>query len=393
MKRRSGLLKKMMSLGLALAIACFTQAESRGQETVRLQFNQAAHRNVLVDDLLLEERLLPPGSVIEVPLENYKQAEAMPYWSGTKGAELKAPYVKGVRVVSVPGYSKEEIDRLNAWLPIENLYMSKSQLSQAIVVGPGSDAGGGSPRTMRLQGHAPILRNDGRLHQRPSAAETAKRDAQDATQAVDQMNEAMADFGKPSKGVCTKDNYRKILNAGVPKKALDLALARLGPKRDRRIKRTDYIAIADFTQPSNRKRLFVINLKTGEVEAMITAHGRGKGSQTNSHLKAKYFGGRDGSYLTPAGFHVTSGIENSQAKGLNLRMHGLEARNARSAGRGILLHATERRKLQYVSEAFVRATGHAGRSEGCLTIDPPKLRGVLDKLKGGALIYNYTGQD
>jgi len=356
-----------------------------GPRSIQVQVGEATGIGAKVDDLLLQEGILPPGSIIEVPIDNYKNAETMPYWSGATARQRQLEFVKGVRVISVPGYSDEDLKALNSWRSIENLYIAKKQLAEAVVVGTGAH---NNTNAMKLRGRTPIRRNDGRQILPPQSSD--REDAAEAVRTVERMNNTVAGAGAAAQtyGVCTKDVYRKFIEAGVPEKPLRQALARLAQNRDRRIKNTNYMAIADFTMDSNKRRLFVLNLKTGEVEAFYTAHGRGRGGRTNTHLHASYFGTSSGSYLTPPGFHVTSPVERNPRKGLSLRLDGLDARNANSASRGILIHGQNR---DYATEAFVRSNGHAGRSEGCLTVDPKRLRNIVQKLKDGALVYNYTG--
>lgn len=386
MKLAWSLIRNVAGAAVAFAAAMNLAAAQTEPRSVRVRVGQMTGIvGVNEKDLLVTEGVLPPGTVIEVPVDNYKNAESMPYWNDLTASQRQIEFVKGIRVVSVPGYSEQDIKELNSWRSVENLYIAKKQLAEAIVVGMGA---GGDTNKMRLRARTSIRRNDGRQILPPQTQQ--QQDAEDTVKTVDRMNDAVNGAGSAAQtyGICSKDVYKKFLDAGVPKKPLDQALARLAQNRDRRIKRTDYMAIADFTQDSNKKRLFVLNLKTGDVDSLYTAHGRGRSANTNTHLHMSHFGNGPSSFLTPPGFHITSDVEHNPRKGLSLRLEGLEARNSNSAARGILIHGQHR---DYATEAFVRANGHTGRSEGCLTVDPAKLTKIVKELQGGALVYNYVG--
>lgn len=135
------------------------------------------------------------------------------------------------------------------------------------------------------------------------------------------------------------------------------------------------MAISDFTRPSTDDRLHLINLRTGTVMSMQTAHGANSGPQRGP---ASNFSNSNGSHQTPAGFHVARGVYTG-GNGLSLNMHGLESRNSNSYSRRIVIHAAN-----YVAGG--------GRSHGCLAVEPSNIRTVVDLLKDEGLIYNFNGE-
>jgi L,D-transpeptidase catalytic domain len=47
---------------------------------------------------------------------------------------------------------------------------------------------------------------------------------------------------------------------------------------------------------------------------------------------------------------------------------------------------------QYVSKAWMRRFGKPGRSLGCLAVDPAESARLINKIRGGSVVLNYTGE-
>lgn len=62
--------------------------------------------------------------------------------------------------------------------------------------------------------------------------------------------------------------------AGLNPNVLDRALAALAEKR-RFLRRTDVLAVADYTRPSRDERFFLVHPESGAVTSYHVAHGRG----------------------------------------------------------------------------------------------------------------------
>ena len=164
-------------------------------------------------------------------------------------------------------------------------------------------------------------------------------------------------------------------NKRLNQKALKQALEYY-EKNKSKLKLSDrYLAIADFSQRSTKKRLAVINLKKAQVDFYKVAHG--KGSDKNHDLKLDSFSGKPGSYSTPAGFHRMTTTYHGK-HGLSLKMQGLEEQNKTSMDRAIVLHGAK-----YVSWP------HTGRSQGCPSVEMKYRDKLVKQLKGGALFYHY----
>jgi hypothetical protein len=141
-----------------------------------------------------------------------------------------------------------------------------------------------------------------------------------------------------------------------------------------------YMAVIDYTKPSSKPRLYIVNLKTGEVESHIAAHG--KGSDPENSGWAKHFSNALGSDASSVGFFRTAEVYHGK-HGNSLRLDGLSSTNSNARSRMVVIHAAK-----YVSEK----QQHAGRSWGCPALDPKTHPQVMAKLKSGALVYAWAGQ-
>lgn len=139
------------------------------------------------------------------------------------------------------------------------------------------------------------------------------------------------------------------------------------------------IAIADMTQPSTAKRLYVIDLEKQElVLRTYVAHGQGSGE-----LMATRFSNREGSHQTSLGLYRVGAEINSPKHGAALLLHGLDrGANCQALKREVIMHGAD-----YVSEAFIAEHGRLGRSWGCPAVSRADMPRMLELLADGALLY------
>jgi len=139
----------------------------------------------------------------------------------------------------------------------------------------------------------------------------------------------------------------------------------------------DYLAIADYTKSGVRKRLYIIDLHSGDVSQYMVAHGVKSGTKGDRVWDSSNV---MGSRKTPFGFFQIGGTEGITSKKhyKYLGVKGLEHKNRNAAAREILLHTA-----WYVESL--------GRSYGCFAIRPEDRRAVFSKLKR-ALFFSYTGR-
>ena len=137
----------------------------------------------------------------------------------------------------------------------------------------------------------------------------------------------------------------------------------------------NYIAIADMTQHSSKKRLYVINMTTGLVNTYLVAHG--KNSDKNDDGYPEAFSNQEGSNMTSLGFYLTDATYIGK-HGLSLRLLGLQSTNNNALKRAVVMHGAD-----YVNPS------HTGRSFGCPAIENKYIKTLIPALKGRSLLYIY----
>lgn len=137
----------------------------------------------------------------------------------------------------------------------------------------------------------------------------------------------------------------------------------------------NYITIADMSQHADKKRMYVIDMKTGTVSTYLVAHG--KGSDMNNDGYADKFSNDSGSNMTSLGFYL-AGETYTGAHGLSLRLYGLQRTNSNAYSRAIVMHGAN----------YVNPT-HTGRSFGCPAVEMKHRSTLFPLLKGKSLLYIY----
>jgi hypothetical protein len=149
------------------------------------------------------------------------------------------------------------------------------------------------------------------------------------------------------------------------------------------IQNTGILSIVDFSLPSFKKRLFVLDMENGKLLFnTLVAHGRNSGQ-----VLATKFSNRFRSLKSSLGFYLTGETYNGQ-KGYSLRLMGMEQGiNNNAYGRGIVVHSAA-----YVNEDIFKIYGRLGRSEGCPAIPADIHRSVIEIIKNGSCFFIY-GKD
>jgi hypothetical protein len=141
------------------------------------------------------------------------------------------------------------------------------------------------------------------------------------------------------------------------------------------------MAIADFSQSSRNKRLYVIDvIKKKILMHTYVAHGRNSGEEF-----ARKFSNTNESYQSSLGFYRTLGTYNGK-HGLSLKLEGVEKGiNDRALERAIVMHGAD-----YVSESFIKNTGRLGRSLGCPAVSVADSKKLINMLYNGAGLFIYS---
>ena len=140
------------------------------------------------------------------------------------------------------------------------------------------------------------------------------------------------------------------------------------------------LTVIDYSKPSSERRLWVFDLKSKELlYEELVAHGQGSGANM-----ATQFSNNDESHQTSIGLFVTRDTYVGK-NGYSLRLDGLDRGvNDRARERAIVMHGAP-----YVSESFVKANGRLGRSWGCPAISAAVAKQMIDRVKGGGLVFSY----
>jgi len=143
------------------------------------------------------------------------------------------------------------------------------------------------------------------------------------------------------------------------------------------------LAIADMTQPSTAKRLFVFDLEAKMLVLRTwVAHGQNCGG-----LMAEHFSNRNGSHQTSLGLYRVGQEIVSPKHGRALLLHGLEKGvNDQALAREVIIHGAD-----YVSAQFIAANARLGRSWGCPAVPCDEMARVIELLADGGLLYVAGG--
>jgi hypothetical protein len=144
------------------------------------------------------------------------------------------------------------------------------------------------------------------------------------------------------------------------------------------LKKTNLLTICDYSQSSNNKRLYVIDLLNSRLLFnTYVSHGRNSGNEY-----ATSFSNYDNSNKSSQGFLVTSGVYSGKA-GQSLHFDGMEAGiNDRVRSRAIVLHGS-----RFVNENIMNSRGTIGKSLGCPAVPYGIHARIIDVIKGGSCFF------
>lgn len=148
------------------------------------------------------------------------------------------------------------------------------------------------------------------------------------------------------------------------------------------VKNDHILSIVDFSLPSSKKRLFVIDLQSGKLLFnTLVSHGRNSGKEM-----ATEFSNELNSFKSSLGFYVT-GTTYKGEHGYSLQLEGKEKGiNDNAHNRSIVMHAAD-----YVGEAAIKANGgYLGRSLGCPAVPPALHKAIINTIKGGTCLFLYS---
>lgn len=140
------------------------------------------------------------------------------------------------------------------------------------------------------------------------------------------------------------------------------------------------LSVIDYSRPSTAPRLWVFDLDTRELlYEELVAHGQGSGGNLPT-----LFSNTEDSHQSSLGLFVTEDTYVGR-NGYSLRLNGLDRGfNDRARERAIVMHGAP-----YVSAALAQVQGRLGRSWGCPALREAVARDLIDRVKGGSLVFAY----
>jgi len=144
--------------------------------------------------------------------------------------------------------------------------------------------------------------------------------------------------------------------------------------------RDDLLTVIDYSLPSTKPRLWVLDLTNGKVLFReLVAHGQGSGDNYATH-----FSNLPDSHQSSLGLFLTGGTYTG-GNGYSLKLRGLESGvNDLAESRYIVMHGA-----WYVSPEHARTHGRIGRSWGCPALPQETAAPVIDTIKDGSFLFVY----
>ena len=148
----------------------------------------------------------------------------------------------------------------------------------------------------------------------------------------------------------------------------------------KKIVRSEYLTICDFSQSSKKKRFYLIDIANNKlVLNTYVTHGRNSGREY-----AVRFSNRPKSLQSSLGFYVTQNTYFGE-HGLALKINGVDAGyNDKAFQRNIVIHGSV-----YAEGRWLRRSGYLGRSFGCPAIPKKESRTIINTIKNGTCLFIY----
>ena len=185
----------------------------------------------------------------------------------------------------------------------------------------------------------------------------------------------------PEKEIALLYTALKLQQKGLSKQAFEYACKgyRLLMKKQI-LNKEGYLAICDFSQSSNNKRLYLVDMTNMEVLLnTYVAHGRNSGGEY-----ATRFSNKPESLQSSLGFYITQNTYYGE-HGLSLKVAGLEAGyNDKADKRHIVVHGAD-----YIGDAWLKYCNYMGRSYGCPAIPKKESNYLINTIKNGSCIFIY----
>lgn len=177
-----------------------------------------------------------------------------------------------------------------------------------------------------------------------------------------------------------------LAGTGLTRDVFNMAIKGLKKlETNHKLKNPDIVTIADYSQSSNKKRLYVIDLKNYKLLFnTYVAHGKNTGDEF-----ANSFSNVVGSLKSSLGFFITENPIVGSHTGFALMIKGIEEGfNDNARKREIIIHSAD-----YVTENFIKKHGRLGRSLGCPVLPPDLNKPIIETIKDGTCLFIYNPND
>lgn len=146
------------------------------------------------------------------------------------------------------------------------------------------------------------------------------------------------------------------------------------------VRRKSLLSIADFSQSSSEKRMYVIDIRHKRLLfRTYVAHGQNSGGEF-----AESFSNEPESFKSSLGFYVTKRTYIGR-NGLSLRLNGVDpGYNDEAMKRNIVLHG-----CTYVGDQYLETFGATGTSLGCPALPASISKPIIQKVKNGSCFFIY----
>jgi hypothetical protein len=150
--------------------------------------------------------------------------------------------------------------------------------------------------------------------------------------------------------------------------------------KEGKLQNRQYLTLIDFSLPSIKKRLWVIDLESMRViYHTLVAHGKNTGKNY-----AMQFSNIAKSNMSSLGFFITGDTYNGK-HGYSLRLEGIEEKiNDNARKRAIVIHGAN-----YASEQFIATHGRLGRSFGCPALPTSNYKPIINAIKDKTCLFIY----
>ncbi len=181
-------------------------------------------------------------------------------------------------------------------------------------------------------------------------------------------------------------SFLNLSQLGLSKEAYQFAVKGFYKLKEQgQLLNSSILTIIDFSQSSNNKRLYVIDLyKRALLFNTYVAHGKNTGNEF-----AEKFSNIPGTFQSSLGFYITENMAIGSKVGLSLILKGLEKGiNDKAREREIIIHGAD-----YATEDFIKKNGRLGRSFGCPSLPPDLIKPVAESIKDGTCLFIYKHDD